>query len=45
MIDEVVRRHLLEVLPLTHIRGRPITDSFIIIDEAQNVAGLLDGRG
>jgi len=37
VIDEVVRRHLLEVLPLTHIRGRSITDAFIIIDEAQNL--------
>jgi len=37
VIDEVVRRRLLEVLPLTHIRGRSITDAFIIIDEAQNL--------
>ncbi len=37
VIDEVIRRRLLEVLPLTHIRGRSITDAFIIIDEAQNL--------
>jgi len=37
VIDEVIRRQLLEVLPLTHIRGRSITDAFIIIDEAQNL--------
>lgn len=37
VIDEVIRRQLLEVLPLTHIRGRSITDAYIIIDEAQNL--------
>ena len=37
MIDEVIDRGLLEVLPLTHIRGRSLTDSFVIIDEAQNL--------
>ena len=37
VIDEVVSRNLLEVLPLTHIRGRSITDSFVILDEAQNL--------
>ncbi|MGH3354478.1 MAG: PhoH family protein, partial [Nocardioidaceae bacterium] len=30
-------RGLLEVLPLTHIRGRSLTDSFVVIDEAQNL--------
>ena len=37
VIDEVIRRQILEVMPLTHIRGRSITDAFIIIDEAQNL--------
>ena len=37
VIDEVMRRDLLEVLPLTHIRGRSLTDTFVIIDEAQNL--------
>jgi PhoH-like ATPase len=37
VIDEVIDRGLLEVLPLTHIRGRSLTDSFVIIDEAQNL--------
>jgi PhoH-like ATPase len=37
VIDEVVARNLLEVLPLTHIRGRSLSDSFVIIDEAQNL--------
>jgi PhoH-like ATPase len=37
VIDEVFDRNLLEVLPLTHIRGRSLTDTFVIIDEAQNL--------
>jgi PhoH-like ATPase len=37
VINEVFGRGLLEVLPLTHIRGRNLTDSFVIIDEAQNL--------
>jgi len=37
VIDEVLSRDLVEVLPLTHIRGRSLTDSFVIIDEAQNL--------
>ena len=37
VIDEVFDRGLLEVQPLTHIRGRSLTDSFVIIDEAQNL--------
>ena len=37
VIDEVMSRDLLEVLPLTHIRGRSLTDTFVIIDEAQNL--------
>ena len=35
--DEIFARDLLEVLPLTHIRGRSLTDTFVIIDEAQNL--------
>ncbi|HUF33068.1 MAG TPA: PhoH family protein [Acidimicrobiales bacterium] len=37
VIEEVMARGLLEVLPLTHIRGRSLTDSFVVIDEAQNL--------
>ncbi len=37
VIDEVIGRGLLEVLPLTHIRGRSLTDSLVVIDEAQNL--------
>lgn len=37
VLDEVVDRGLLEVLPLTHIRGRSLHDSFVIVDEAQSL--------
>lgn len=37
VIDEVVERGLLEVLPLTHIRGRSLHDAFVIVDEAQSL--------
>ncbi len=37
VIDEVVSRDMLEVLPLTHIRGRSLHDSFVIVDEAQSL--------
>ena len=30
-------RGMLEVLPLTHIRGRSLHDSFVIVDEAQSL--------
>ncbi len=37
VIDEVIDRELLEVLPLTHIRGRSLHDAFVIVDEAQSL--------
>lgn len=37
VIDEVVGRGMLEVLPLTHIRGRSLHDAFVIVDEAQSL--------
>ena len=37
VIDEVINRDMLEVLPLTHIRGRSLHDSFVIVDEAQSL--------
>jgi len=37
VIDEIVDRGMLEVLPLTHIRGRSLHDSFVIVDEAQSL--------
>ncbi len=35
--DEVLARGMLEVLPLTHIRGRSLHDAFVIVDEAQSL--------
>lgn len=37
VIEHVIDRGLLEVLPLTHIRGRSLHDSFVIVDEAQSL--------
>ncbi|NMO50390.1 PhoH family protein [Actinoplanes sp. TBRC 11911] len=37
VMEEVMARGLLEVLPLTHIRGRSLHDAFVIVDEAQSL--------
>ncbi|WP_433873588.1 PhoH family protein [Saccharopolyspora sp. CA-218241] len=37
VLDEVMDRGMLEVLPLTHIRGRSLHDSYVIVDEAQSL--------
>jgi PhoH-like ATPase len=37
VIDEVQGRGLLEILPITHIRGRTLVDSVVILDECQNL--------
>jgi PhoH-like ATPase len=37
VVEEVMARGLLEVLPLTHIRGRSLHDAFVIVDEAQSL--------
>jgi PhoH-like ATPase len=37
VIDEILAEELLEVLPLTHIRGRSLHDAFVIVDEAQSL--------
>jgi len=37
VIDEILARDMLEVLPLTHIRGRSLHDSYVIVDEAQSL--------
>ncbi len=37
VIEEVLDRNMLEVLPLTHIRGRSLHDAFVIVDEAQSL--------
>lgn len=39
-IDGLVRRGVLAVEPLTHIRGRSIPQQFMLIDEAQNLTPL-----
>ena len=35
VIEHVVANDLLEVLPLTHIRGRTLVDTWVVLDEAQ----------
>ena len=37
VIDHIVDRGIIEVLPLTHIRGRSLHDAFVIVDEAQSL--------
>jgi PhoH-like ATPase len=37
VMDEVLARGMLEVLPLTHVRGRSLHDAFVIVDEAQSL--------
>src|SRR3954453_20667612 len=37
VLDEGLARGILEVLPLTHIRGRSLHDAFVIVDEAQSL--------
>ena len=37
VIEEIMDRGMLEVLPLTHIRGRSLHDAFVIVDEAQSL--------
>jgi PhoH-like ATPase len=37
VVDHVLDSGTIEVLPLTHIRGRSLHDSFVIVDEAQSL--------
>lgn len=37
VLEEVMERGIIEVLPLTHIRGRSLHDAFVIVDEAQSL--------
>nr|WP_281290267.1 PhoH family protein [Saccharopolyspora dendranthemae] len=37
VLEEIMDRGMLEVLPLTHIRGRSLHDAFVIVDEAQSL--------
>lgn len=36
-IDRLVEEGVIEILPFQFMRGRTLTDSFVIIDEAQNI--------
>ncbi len=37
VVEEIMDRGMLEVLPLTHIRGRSLHDAFVVVDEAQSL--------
>ena len=37
VVEHITDRGLIEVLPLTHIRGRSLHDAFVIVDEAQSL--------
>ncbi|SDJ00786.1 PhoH-like ATPase [Frankineae bacterium MT45] len=37
VMEEILDRGMIEVLPLTHIRGRSLHDAFVIVDEAQSL--------
>jgi len=37
VVEEIMDRGMLEVMPLTHIRGRSLHDAFVIVDEAQSL--------
>ncbi len=37
VVEEILDREMIEVLPLTHIRGRSLHDAFVIVDEAQSL--------
>ncbi|MEI2730684.1 MAG: PhoH family protein [Dermatophilaceae bacterium] len=37
VVEEILDRDMLEVLPLTHIRGRSLHDAFVVVDEAQSL--------
>jgi PhoH-like ATPase len=37
VLEEIASRGMLEVVPLTHIRGRSLHDAFVVVDEAQSL--------
>lgn len=41
ILDEIADRGMLEILPLTHIRGRTLHDTFVIVDEAQQLERMV----
>jgi PhoH-like ATPase len=40
VLDDMLKNGKIEVLPLTYIRGRSLSNAFIIVDEAQNTSPL-----
>lgn len=38
-VVDLIDRNTLQILPINHIRGRSIHDTFMIIDDAQNFTG------
>ena len=45
VVEEIMDRGMLEVLPLTHIRGRSLHDAFVIVDEAQSLGAQRPAHG
>jgi len=41
VLDEVASRGFVEIFPLAHIRGRTLTDTFVIVDEAQSLERMV----
>ncbi|MBV8491512.1 MAG: PhoH family protein [Candidatus Eremiobacteraeota bacterium] len=39
MVNKFIERGTLEVAPLAYMRGRTLSDAFVILDEAQNATG------
>jgi PhoH-like ATPase len=37
MLDEYIKKDIIEIEAMTYIRGRSISDSFLLLDEAQNL--------
>jgi len=37
VVDYIISEDMLEVLPITHVRGRTLHNTFVIVDEAQNL--------
>jgi len=35
-VNQLLEKHIIEVAPLAYMRGRTLSDAFIILDEAQN---------
>jgi len=40
MTDKYIERGVIEIAPLAYMRGRTLSDSFVILDEAQNTTSI-----